>query len=149
MEALRAILPDVIVREQYLRPEAAAPAPGAFLKHYAPRAELRLFDGPRLAVLAHMWKTARQLTQTGQAVGVLVVDEDRAAFNGLAVSLGTLGSDENPDEAGRRLFASLRELDHSGVSVILARLPAREGLGLAIWDRLFRAAEGRVIEVKA
>jgi L-threonylcarbamoyladenylate synthase len=148
-EALRALLPDMVVREHFLAPESTAPAPGAFLKHYAPRAELRLFDGPRLAVLAHMWKTARQLVDAEHAaVGVLAVDEDRAAFNGLPVQIATLGPAENLDAVGRRLFAGLRELDQSGVGVILARLPAREGLGLAIWDRLFRAAEGRVIEVK-
>ena len=46
----------------------------------------------------------------------------------------------------RSLFGHLRDLDQRGVAVILAREPAGAGLGPAIRDRLFRAAEGRVLE---
>jgi L-threonylcarbamoyladenylate synthase len=45
------------------------------------------------------------------------------------------------------LFATLRELDRLGVDLILTHGFGREGLGAAIWDRLVRAAEGKVIEV--
>jgi L-threonylcarbamoyladenylate synthase len=41
----------------------------------------------------------------------------------------------------------LRKLEARRVDVILARDVSREGLGLAVWDRLLRAAEGRVIQV--
>ncbi|MEZ5362272.1 MAG: Sua5 family C-terminal domain-containing protein [Bryobacterales bacterium] len=47
-------------------------------------------------------------------------------------------------EAAERLFDELRRLDRLRLDVILARAPEREGLGLAVWDRLFRAAEGEV-----
>jgi hypothetical protein len=46
------------------------------------------------------------------------------------------------------LFGFLRHFDDIGVSVILARLPRAEGVGLAIADRLLRAAEGQVITVE-
>jgi L-threonylcarbamoyladenylate synthase len=45
------------------------------------------------------------------------------------------------------LFARLRELDDAGVDEIAAILPAGEGLGAAVRDRLRRAAEGRVVSV--
>jgi L-threonylcarbamoyladenylate synthase len=47
----------------------------------------------------------------------------------------------------QHLFAGMRALDAAGVDVILTRDFGREGLGAAIWDRLLRAAEGRVISV--
>ncbi len=40
-----------------------------------------------------------------------------------------------------RLFAGLRELDAAGVDLILCPLPPAEGLGLAIQDRLLKAAK--------
>ena len=51
------------------------------------------------------------------------------------------------DEIARGLYASLRALDEAGVAVILARDFGPHGLGLAIRDRLTRAAAGRVVFV--
>jgi L-threonylcarbamoyladenylate synthase len=42
----------------------------------------------------------------------------------------------------------MRALDNIGVDVILVRAPEETGLGLALYDRLMRAAEGRIIEVE-
>jgi L-threonylcarbamoyladenylate synthase len=52
-----------------------------------------------------------------------------------------LGSSE--EEAARRLYQSLRDLDNQACDVILATLPAERGLGLAIADRLRKAAGPR------
>ena len=59
--------------------------------------------------------------------------------------LRAYGSREAPPQAARELFDALRALDATGVDEILALAPAPEGIGLAIHDRLLRAAEGRVI----
>jgi L-threonylcarbamoyladenylate synthase len=40
----------------------------------------------------------------------------------------------------------MRELDRRGADLILVRAFSRERIGLAIWDRLLRAAEGRVVD---
>jgi L-threonylcarbamoyladenylate synthase len=147
LEAIRRIAPDIAVGERFLSEATAADAPGMFLKHYAPRAELRLYDGPRESTLAAMRSAARELEEVGKRVGVLVLAEDVSAFLGLEIELAVLGPEADVDEMGRRLFAALRELETRGVEVILARLPAPAGLGWAVRDRLRRAAEGRVIEV--
>jgi L-threonylcarbamoyladenylate synthase len=52
---------------------------------------------------------------------------------------------ETLDDAAARLFAALRGLDSQGVDVIFAHGYGQDGIGTAIWDRLLRAAEGRVI----
>lgn len=147
-EALRAWLPDLMYTPRYLATEdEAAPGPGMLLRHYAPRARLTLYAGPREAALARMRADAAQLVAEGQAVGALAADEDAQAFAGAAVRLASLGPAGAPEQAAARLFAAMRELDAAGVSAILARAPGRTGLGLAIWDRLVRAAEGRVVMV--
>jgi L-threonylcarbamoyladenylate synthase len=80
-------------------------------------------------------------------VGLLLVEEDCAAFEGLGVSIESLGVAADVEGIAARLFAALRALDMQAVDVILVRAPARGGLGDAIYDRLLRAAEGQVIRV--
>ncbi|GAB4482562.1 MAG: L-threonylcarbamoyladenylate synthase [Anaerolineae bacterium] len=149
LEALREFIPDVRVETRYLQTGSTeALAPGMMLKHYSPEAEVLLFDGPREAVLIRMVRAARELTAVGRRVGVMAPDDDLTAFAGLAVETAPLGEEADLPGVAQALFNALRDLDSRGVEVILARGLAREGLGLAIWDRLLRSAEGRVITVE-
>jgi L-threonylcarbamoyladenylate synthase len=152
IEALRAFMPALRFEPIYVASHATTPAqasPGTLLKHYSPRAELVLFDGPAAAVLARMDAAARVALAGGRAVGVLVPDEEVRSFAPLGLVIASLGPRDDPAAAGRRVFAGLRELDRRGVDLILAHGVERVGLGVAIWDRLIRAAEGRVVEVHA
>jgi len=110
-------------------------------RHYAPRARLVLFltDLPPVT-LSRMAEMARRLLAEGRVVGVLIADEDAPAFEGLTVRLFCLGSSADLEGMARRLYAGLRALDEQGVEVILARDFGEQGLGLAIRDRLRRAA---------
>jgi L-threonylcarbamoyladenylate synthase len=150
LEALREALPNVtfVPRYQALEDASGMAAPGMLLKHYSPRAELRLYSGERAAALAQMRIAALALIEAGRSVGALLTDEDSAVFAALPVRVATLGAAGDADQIAARLFAALREVDATGVDVILARDVANEGLGLAIRDRLVRAAEGRVILVQ-
>lgn len=148
LERLRQIVPDIEVVTRYAQAdEGAVPAPGMLLKHYSPRAELRLFDGADEPVRAALSQAAAELTRQGIRVGLLVADEDRAALSLPDVLLVSLGSLSDLSQVAKRLFAGLRDLDSRGVDVILARAYQAEGIGLAIRDRLIRAAEGRVTYV--
>lgn len=148
IEALREIVPDLQIRQSFLASdEQAGASPGMLIKHYAPRATMLVFDGERMAVLAAMRSRAEALIAAGQRVGLLIFDEDRQAFAGLAVELQVLGAVENAERIGAGLFAGLRALDAAGAQAILARAPGRIGLGAAIYDRLLRAAEGRITHV--
>lgn len=147
LEALRAFAPDIAVQARFLEADSeTAAAPGQFLRHYAPRAVLEVFDGPRVEVLAAMRARADDWSRQGKSVGVLALDEDAGAFAEMAVE--RLGPEDVLATAGQRLFAALRALDDRSVDVILARLPEPAGLGLAIRDRLYRAAEGRLTLIK-
>lgn len=126
------------------------PAPGMLLKHYSPRAELRLFDGPDDALHTALLLTASELLKQGRHVGLLVAEEDRAALSFLltkGVPMTVPGPLEDLDHVARNLFARLRDLDAQGVDVILARAFPQRGIGLAVHDRLLRAAEGKVVQV--
>lgn len=147
-EALEAVLGKVAVLER--RPKAKAPlrSPGMLDRHYAPHAELWLFTGPTDEVLAAMRREARLALEAGKRVGLLVADEDvdRVAVEGTLVE--SVGPAEDLKAVARRLFAALRALDARHPDLILARDFPPADLGLAVHDRLARAAD-RIVQVTA
>ena len=149
LEALRAVFPGIVMRASAVKDTAASlVSPGTLLKHYAPRAEVRLWTGPPETLTAAVQRDIEAQLAVGRRVGALLVDEDRRVVEGQPVEVVSLGSLQHLDEAAARLFAAMRTLDRAGVDVIVTRDLGRAGLGLTIWDRLFRAAEGRVLESK-
>ena len=52
----------------------------------------------------------------------------------------SLGSEKRPQEAAARLFAALRELDERGDTVALCEAVDTAGIGLAVMNRMGRAA---------
>lgn len=146
LSELQTLLPQTRLAPRYLAEDAATDAPGQMLKHYSPRARLRLYAGPAQQVRAQMLAQARELSAGGQRVGLLLASEDVPVL-GSAGIVEVLGSADDPTAIGHTLFRSLRALDAQGVHTILVRDFGREGLGAALWDRLLRAAEGQVEQV--
>jgi L-threonylcarbamoyladenylate synthase len=116
-------------REEH--PEAHA-APGLGLRHYSPKARLVLLE-----TLEDLLPRAAALQQAGDKVGLLLPSQLAAGPPFLIYRWGNL---DDHEELARRLFAGLRELDAQGANIILCPLPRNEGLGVALRDRLFRAA---------
>ncbi len=144
-DALARLLPDLEVVTRYVLPEEnAVEAPGMLLKHYSPRAELHLLDGTDAKVRLALAKSAAELMAQGKHVGLLIAEEDRTAIAHLAVPIVVLGSLNNLQQIAQGLYGGLRALDDTGVDIILARDYPADGLGLAIRDRLIRAAHGHI-----
>lgn len=146
-EALERVLGQVQVHARPADPRAPLPSPGTLPRHYAPRVPLWLYTGPREAVLAALREEARRLRAASWRVALLVTDEDVAAVDEEGVLVRSVGSAADLAGMARRLYATLRELEHLQPDVILARDVAPVGLGLAVHDRLVRAAE-RVVSVE-
>lgn len=149
LEALRRLLPDVVIHSRYLDEQHDRPnAPGMLLRHYAPQARLTLFDGAEpAAVRAALRDYAAQLRAAGQRVAILATAEEAADLRPAADELAILGPQDELPTVAHRLFDTLRQLDAAGVDAILVRAPEATGLGLAIRDRLLRAAEGRCVTI--
>jgi L-threonylcarbamoyladenylate synthase len=77
---------------------------------------------------------------------VLVADEDIPTFEESGALVYSLGDAAKPEQVAATLFAGLRALEEAGVQVILCRSFAEHGLGLAIRDRLLRAASGKIVK---
>ena len=153
LEALRKVLPEVQLQKRYTSEhkedhvtEEAQRAPGQMLTHYAPGIPLLLFDGSAEAMRSAMLREVQQRREQGEEVGVLVADEDVAAFQASGARVFTLGNAAAPEQVAAALFTGLRTLEEAGVQVILCRNFAEHGLGLAIRDRLLRAASGNIVK---
>jgi L-threonylcarbamoyladenylate synthase len=155
LDELRRVAPDTAVVTLDAVLDHAQIAPGQLLRHYAPSAPMTVFAGTTAEVVRRLAAESRTHAAAGRRVGVLAPDEDlvalapelaAAAAHGRVV-VASLGRRGDPEEAARRLFAALRTLDADGVEVIVASGPEQHGLGAAVWDRLRRAAEGRVVPV--
>jgi L-threonylcarbamoyladenylate synthase len=144
-EALELILGEVRLLSASAAEGGALVSPGLLDKHYAPHAEFVLCLAlPPAQALSTLRTLAQQELDAGRRVGLLLADEDQPAFAGLDVEIYRLGAADDLETIARRLYAGLRTLDELGVEVILGCDFGSRGLGLAIRDRLRRAAS-RVI----
>ena len=112
---------------------AIAASPGMKYKHYAPKAEVHIIKGSPTAYAKYV--NARK----GRGVFALCFEED--AVNVPAV---TYGRRDDPLSQARELFDALRQLDELGATTVYAACPDQSGVGLAVYNRLLRAAAFRV-----
>jgi L-threonylcarbamoyladenylate synthase len=149
LEALRAVLPEVrqAVRREQGAEELAQKAPGQLAMHYAPAVPLLLFDGSEENMRTAMLAEVRRHVGEGERVGVLVTDSDVPTFRACGALVRSLGDATNSAQVASALFFNLRALEDAQVEVILCRTFPTHDLGLAVHDRLGRAAGGKIIEV--
>lgn len=139
-EQLAALLGKVVVAGDVPEHEIP-PSPGMLPRHYSPRAELIFLIQPeRAAALAALRRLAEDEIGRGRRVGMLLVEEDLPYFAGLPVETASLGAQNDLWQAARLLYAGMHSLDARLVDVTLTRDLGEAGPGLALRDRLRRAA---------
>ncbi|MBQ3014993.1 MAG: threonylcarbamoyl-AMP synthase [Clostridia bacterium] len=115
-------------------------SPGMKYRHYAPTAPLVLLSGNEADVLRYL-----QTEAASRKCAILCYDEECAALAGSI--LFPVGKKNDLAKQAHRLFAALREADGTDAEIIYAHLPPQDGLGLALYNRLIRAAAHTVKEV--
>ena len=141
-EQMEAVLgEEVLVNHailEKLKDGEVARSPGMKYKHYAPKADVTIlkgsFDAYRDYIAAH----------AGDGVWALCFDGEEAQLPVPAISYGKEG--DGISEA-HNLFTVLRELDRKGAKTVYARCPLSDGVSMAVYNRLIRAAAFRVVEV--
>ena len=108
-------------------------SPGQLASHYAPRTPLRILECPG-DFKAEPSKSYALLSYRGQEKDGFLRIHDWKEIQILSPGSGKL------PEAAVRFFFSLRKLDESGADEIIAEPIPGKGVGLAILDRLQRAA---------
>ena len=142
LEQLRDVLGEVTVDGAIKRSlaEGEKPrAPGMKYRHYAPKAPVTVVTGDPKASADYIAKNRK----VGE--GVICFDE----FTSLFADCETehLGSASDLAEQARRVFDALRHFDHTEVTGIWAQCPDDEGMGLAVANRLNKAAGFHIISM--
>lgn len=125
-------------------------SPGLKYRHYAPKAALLLVQGQHDHVVYEIGRRAELYTKEGTVVGILATNETAALYEPslyTSCRILSLGSRQQPESLASNLFRCLREFDEKAVEVILAETPEINGIGLAVMNRLVKAAGGNIIKV--
>lgn len=119
------------------------PSPGLKYTHYAPQVPLCLVLASPEKILAEIARLQDVCRRQGKHVGFLLSRELAAEFDAETVEI--LGSRTNAAELATNLYGALRRLDKSAAEVIIAEGYSEAGLGLAVMNRLKKAAGSRVL----
>lgn len=139
LEQLREVIGDVDVdKAVFAKPGDGTPvaSPGMKYKHYAPKAKVIIINAKSDAYIEYVNAHA------ADGVCALCYEEDKAKLDLPCVVYGKTG---DYSEQARRLFEALRRVDELGASLAYARCPQPDGVGMAVYNRLIRAAGFEVI----
>ncbi len=141
VEQLRSFAEVVTDPGVYQEPKGPVRSPGMKYKHYAPECTVIVVVGEGLS--AKIKELADNDAKDGKDVGVLAFSEHGGRYSGLLTL--DLGSKYRLQEGAARLYHLLREADTLGLDTLYVEgMPDKE-LGMAIMNRLRRAAGYRVI----
>ena len=137
LEQLKEILPDITVDKAVLSELEAgqkAASPGMKYKHYAPETETFLVEGEGFSEFVN---------QKENALAVCFMEESEE----IKIPKLIYGTKENPESFANKLFSILRDVDNAGAKEVYVHAPEKQGVGLAVYNRLIRAAAFKVIKL--
>lgn len=120
-------------------------APGMKYTHYSPKARVILVKGEMNKVIEKINILIKEDIDKGLKVGVMATDQTKDCY-----SLGevlSVGDREKPETIGANLFKILRNFDYIGAEVVYSEVFDEKGEGMAIMNRLNKAAGYNYIEV--
>lgn len=111
-------------------------SPGMKYKHYSPKANVTIVDGSREQYLDYVNH------QVGDGVCAMIFGSES---DGCMIPYIAYGN--TSEERAAKLFAVLRKLDDNGAKQVYARMPSSDGVGLAVYNRLLRAAGFEIVKL--
>lgn len=128
-EDMSAVIGEVIYSGEV---EGAPKCPGMKYTHYSPKAQVIVLED--IAAFENY-------AENGKKICIIAKNTAKADFN--ADIVYDAGSDDR--EYAARIFYLLRKADEDGADIVFAQLPRQDGIGIALRNRLFKSAGGRVI----
>ncbi len=142
LEQLRDAIGEVVLDDAVMNPlksgEQAA-SPGMKYKHYSPKADIILLRGKSDAFIKYV------NSHNDEDTAALCYDEETES---LEVPFISIGREDDYSEQANRLFSALRMADERHFKVVYAHCPKPEGIGLAVYNRIIRAAGFEVKELE-
>lgn len=139
LEQLKEVLPDIEIDKAVLaEPEknAKVSSPGMKYKHYSPKTEAFLVEGSS--------KDFAEFVNGKENSLALCFSEDEEFISTKYMVYGTK-SDEST--LAKNVFSALRDVDNENVNSVYIHAPSKSGVGLAVYNRLIRAAAYKVIKL--
>ena len=121
-----------------LKDGEVARSPGMKYKHYAPKAQVTILRGDFAKYKAYVEQ------HVAPGVWALCFDGEGAQ---LPVPFIEYGKNHDGVTQAHHLFTALRDLDKHGAEIVYARCPEQDGVSMAVYNRLIRAAAFRVVEL--
>lgn len=143
-EELKRLIPVLVEDEANLESGTVPKSPGQKYRHYAPKAEMIVFQGDIKDIVESIEENIKKYKLEGKKIGVMATDETRDKYSEVLVK--TLGTRANKKSIGSKLFKTLREFDDLGVDVILAEGVELDHIGKAIMNRMMKASGGNIID---
>ena len=136
------VIGPVSVDETILGSESnkAPKAPGMKYRHYAPKADLKIVEGPMEQVISYINEQAEK-----GRTGIICTEETRSRYP--KGDIKCVGTRKDELSIASHLFAVLREFDEDGVEQIYSESFKAPGLGEAIMNRLLKAAGHQKVDV--
>ena len=129
--------PGLTSQSDFVKPKA----PGMKYRHYAPKAEMTVYEGQTELVIDKINSLAKEYKE--EEVGILATEETISCYPyGQVISVGTRREAESIEQG---LYGALRSFDHKGVKVIFSESFSQEEKGEAIMNRLLKAAGQRIV----
>ncbi len=143
VEEIESVIGEIDIDDAVLNKLAdgeKAASPGMKYKHYAPKAKVILLKGADNAYIDFV------NNNSGAHTAALCYSSDAVRLN---VPTFLLGSKDDCLSQAHMLFDSLRKIDeHPEIKLVYARCPSTKGVGLAVYNRLIRAAGFEVIDLE-
>ncbi len=140
---LKVLVADAVT--DTLKDGEIAISPGMKYKHYAPKAPVILLDGTKEQIASFLKNKVLQ----EQKIAVIAYEDDADYIKNVAedITLYRFGARKDEFAQAHLLFKLLREADKENYSVIYAPLPEKKGIGLALYNRMIRAAAHNIIRL--
>ena len=138
-EMLEQVCSEVIIDHAILHELEAgqkAASPGMKYKHYSPKADIIMVESDLEKFISYVGE------HNGEGVYSLIFNSDSEVFPYRNMTYG-----KDSSEQAHLLFQRLRELDDAGAKKVYVRAPGTSGVGLAVYNRLIRAAGFEVIRI--
>jgi L-threonylcarbamoyladenylate synthase len=131
----------------YAKARALTRSPGMKHKHYSPNAKVIVVEGEEIdRVVNCIQELSRRYMSEGKKVGILATESNKSFFNADLVK--SMGNRDYLSEIAKNLFLLLREFDDEKTEVVIAEGVPLKGFGLAIMNRLRRAAGSNIIKAR-
>lgn len=136
-EMIEAVIGEITVAPAVLegmKNDEVAASPGMKYKHYAPKAKVVIVNADK--------KEYEEFVNAQKGAFALCFDDDE-----VTIPKVTFGRENDDLSQAKELFDALRELDEMGAKKVYARIPHKDGVGMAVYNRLIRAAAFCIIDL--